>query len=444
MARATNGGTVVVTGASGGIGSLLVERLAARGLRVYACSRSGIAAVRDNVIPIALDVTRDESISALAARLEADLGGKGLAGLVNAAGLIVEGPLELIPSENFRTQFEVNVTGPFAVTRAMLPLLRKAGGRVVNIGAATAHVTVPFLGAISASKAALASVNDAMRMEFAPFGVAVALIEPGAIQTGIFQKSSTMQRESLKSQPLELLALYEPAMKAMQNAMAESGADRPEVVVDAIEKALFSPGRPKARAVVGKGAGMLVFLRRLPVAIRDRMLMSSLGIAKAMKSTVTKQRAALQSVAVLAVGISLGLAAMASSALADPTSPVGRWRTIDDATGVAQSIVEIRPVGGTLQGRVVKILNPPHGNPNPVCDRCSGERKNQPVLGMTFLWGLSRGGDSSWSGGSILDPHSGSIYRARLNLDEDGRKLQVRGYIGISLFGRTQIWLREE
>lgn len=169
-------GTVLVTGASGGIGRRLVERLADAGFAVYAGARSesglkaasSISAAR--VVPIALDITDGESIAAAAQRLAQDLGGRGLAGLINMAGIIVEGPLELIPVANFRRQFEVNVVGPFALTRALLPLLQAGRGHIVNIGAAAAHTTVPFFGAISASKAALASVSDAMRMEFGRSG----------------------------------------------------------------------------------------------------------------------------------------------------------------------------------------------------------------------------------------------------------------------------------
>lgn len=136
------------------------------------------------------------------------------------------------------------------------------------------------------------------------------------------------------------------------------------------------------------------------------------------------------------------LLAFALPSLADQASPAGRWRTIDDATGKPRSVVEITESNGELQGRVLQVIDPPGGNPNPLCAKCEGERKDQPVVGMTFLWGLKRDGDQ-WSGGSILDPNNGKVYRAKATLVEGGAKLEVRGFIGISLLGRTQVWLRE-
>jgi uncharacterized protein (DUF2147 family) len=135
--------------------------------------------------------------------------------------------------------------------------------------------------------------------------------------------------------------------------------------------------------------------------------------------------------------------AFALPSLADSASPVGRWRTVDDATGKARSVVEIVETDGELQGRILQLIDPPGGNMNPLCKKCEGERKDQPVVGMTFLWGLKHD-DGQWSGGSILDPNNGKIYRAKASLIDGGSKLEVRGFIGISLIGRTQVWLREE
>jgi len=147
---------------------------------------------------------------------------------------------------------------------------------------------MPFMGPLSASKAALASLSDAMRMEFALFGIKVALIEPGGIQTGIMETAAAMQAEGFKSQPPEMVELYRPALQALREAFAKAGADRPDVVVDAVLAALVSRGRPKPRGLVGRGASQLAFLGRLPIRLRDRMLMSSLGIAKALKPAAEK------------------------------------------------------------------------------------------------------------------------------------------------------------
>jgi uncharacterized protein (DUF2147 family) len=133
---------------------------------------------------------------------------------------------------------------------------------------------------------------------------------------------------------------------------------------------------------------------------------------------------------------------LAVSALAGPPdTPVGRWKTYDDKTGAVHGLVEVTEEQGVLKGRILKSYDPL--KPNPTCDLCEGENKGKPVLGMVFLWGLSRQGDE-FKGGFILDPDNGKVYKAKLKLEDGGRKLQVRGFIGISLLGRTQTWVREE
>lgn len=133
--------------------------------------------------------------------------------------------------------------------------------------------------------------------------------------------------------------------------------------------------------------------------------------------------------------------AFATPLLADELTPVGTWTTIDDATGKPKSIVQITDNGGKLQGKVLEVLQSDDG-PHPLCKNCTGERKDQPVEGMTILWDVAQDGDS-WSGGRILDPKSGKIYKVTLTPADGGNKLNVRGYIGFSLLGRTQTWERK-
>ena len=131
-------------------------------------------------------------------------------------------------------------------------------------------------------------------------------------------------------------------------------------------------------------------------------------------------------------------------ALAQSDSPAGLWRTIDDKTGKDRSLVRVVDIAGVLEGRVEQIFNrQPDDDPNFRCRKCEGDRKDQPVIGMTILWGLKPDG-KQWSGGEILDPKNGKIYRAKMKLVDGGRKLEVRGYIGISLLGRSQTWVRED
>ena len=275
----------VVTGASAGIGKALVERLASDGRNVVALARDP-ARVRVPNGPGRVEVTRLDfddpaSVEATSRDIAGIVGAAGLACLVNMAGIIIEGPLEAVPPDAIRKQLEVNVIGPFSLTQALLPLLATARGTVVNIGAVSAHLTPPFYGPIAASKAALASLNDAMLQEFAPLGIKVVLIEPGAMKTGIFATSREARDAWLAQRP-DVERRYRPALAAMERAFEKSGADNPEVVVTAVRAAL-SGRRTKPRAVVGKGTGAFVLMSRLPIRLRDRLLRSALGLSEALK-----------------------------------------------------------------------------------------------------------------------------------------------------------------
>lgn len=122
-------------------------------------------------------------------------------------------------------------------------------------------------------------------------------------------------------------------------------------------------------------------------------------------------------------------------------SPVGTWTTIDDDTGQPKSVVEITEAAdGSLVGTVREVLQSDQG-PNPVCSKCSGDRKDQPVEGMQIIWGVTQKGNS-WTGGQILDPASGKTYSVKMQTADGGEKLEVRGFMGFSLLGRTQVWER--
>jgi uncharacterized protein (DUF2147 family) len=131
------------------------------------------------------------------------------------------------------------------------------------------------------------------------------------------------------------------------------------------------------------------------------------------------------------------------STAADGDSPAGLWKTIDDKSGKERALVRIVEINGVFEGKVEKIFDRPGDDPEHLCRRCDGERKNKPIVGMTFMWGLKKDGDQ-YDGGEIFDPNMGIVYRGRLRLKDGGRKLEVRGYIGLSLFGRSQTWLRQE
>jgi uncharacterized protein (DUF2147 family) len=134
--------------------------------------------------------------------------------------------------------------------------------------------------------------------------------------------------------------------------------------------------------------------------------------------------------------LSLPIAAFAQN------TPVGKWRTIDDATGKVKSVVEITEANGVLQAKVLQVLDSDKG-PHPLCDACKGANHNKPIEGMVIAWGLHHEGDT-WDDGKIMDPKNGKVYSAKMTPIDGGKKLEVRGYMGFSLLGRTQTWIREE
>lgn len=130
------------------------------------------------------------------------------------------------------------------------------------------------------------------------------------------------------------------------------------------------------------------------------------------------------------------------TAWAQQPTPVGRWRSIDDATGKPKAVIDIQKAGnGTLSARIVQVLDTKDG-PNPLCTACEGRRRNQPIVGMTVAWELRPQG-KAWGGGRILDPENGKEYSVRMTPIAAGSRLEVRGFIGMALLGRTQVWVRE-
>jgi uncharacterized protein (DUF2147 family) len=142
----------------------------------------------------------------------------------------------------------------------------------------------------------------------------------------------------------------------------------------------------------------------------------------------------------IVTSLALVLASIAVSAHAQ--SPAGLWRTIDDQSGKERSLVRITEAGGVLSGKVEKLADPTKQDAR--CDECTDERKGKPVIGMTIIRNVKRSESGVWEGGDILDPNNGKVYRVRLTPIEEGKKLQVRGFIGSPILGRTQTWVRVE
>lgn len=231
--------------------------------------------------PILLDVTEEDSIRAAAESIQRQVGDRGLAGLVNNAGIAIVGPLELVPIDELRRQLEVNVVGQVAVIQAMLPMLRGARGRIVNIGSVSGRVAAPFFGPYSASKYALEAITDALRMELRKWGISVSIVEPGNIDTPIWSKTQgTHERLLADADPVgtaryadEIVALRSAAQRLARTGMAV------ERVVRAVHHALLAR-HPRTRYPVGAMTRLTMFLAaRLPAALMDRLICGSLGLS---------------------------------------------------------------------------------------------------------------------------------------------------------------------
>jgi NAD(P)-dependent dehydrogenase (short-subunit alcohol dehydrogenase family) len=274
--------TVLITGTSSGIGRACAEEMARRGWRVLAGvrSESDAEAVRalspDRIEPLLLDVTDLDAIAALPERV-----GGELHGLVNNAGLSLAGPLEHLPIEDVKQQLDVMLLAPFALTKAMIPALRAARGRVVMMGSIGGRVQLPFLGPYQGSKAGIAAFAGSLRQELAPFGVHVALVEPGAIKTPIWEKGIEAGEKLRDSLPEAAGRDYGERIDKLAQAAAEMDrrGSPPQKVADAVAHALTAD-KPKTRYLVGVDARVQAGLRAaLPDRALDRLLgrMSGLG-----------------------------------------------------------------------------------------------------------------------------------------------------------------------
>ncbi len=278
--------SVLVTGASKGIGEACVARLAGEGFRVFAGVRRQEDGERlraqsgEAVRPVLLDVTDSAQIEAAARLLETELGEAGLEGVVNNAGVAIAGPLEYLPIDELRRQLEINVVGQVAVTQAVLPRIRKAQGRVVFIGSVAGRSALPFTGAYAALKHALEAIADALRVELLPWGIHVSIVEPGVIATPIWETSLAHGDTLIGAMPAEARSRYGPLIDglrrvALRGARGEGGLP-PDAVAMAVTHALTA-SRPRPRYVVGTDARIrLAIGALLPTRLRDRLIVSRL------------------------------------------------------------------------------------------------------------------------------------------------------------------------
>ena len=279
MTQAAKGG-IFITGAATGIGAATTRRLAEAGYRVFAGvhREPGSLASIPGVQPVAIDVTDPSGVENAAEVVAEATGGGGLRAVINNAGVIVQGPLELVPAEELRRQFEVNTLGPAHVIQAFLPLLRTGKGRIINISAPTARVPVPFMAPIGGSKAALASFSDSLRLELSAWGIPVTVIEPGGTDTAIFRKAETAAQAALGAADPARAALYSDQLAAVAKAAARQRLGPADAVAKTIVAAVEAR-KPKHRYAAGSGTAIFAVLARMPAGLRERLIKTVFGLA---------------------------------------------------------------------------------------------------------------------------------------------------------------------
>jgi NAD(P)-dependent dehydrogenase (short-subunit alcohol dehydrogenase family) len=269
---------VLITGCSSGIGYALAEAFHAAGCQTHASARkleTLHALAARGIHTHALDVTRPASIQAVVEHIEREHGAIDL--LVNNAGIPVMGPTAEVPLEQLEQLWQTNVTGPVAMVQAVVPgMARRGAGRIVNIGSVSGLLTTPFAGPYCASKAALHSLNDALRMELKPFGIEVILVQPGGVQSG-FGAGATKQTglHAWKLFAPMAAAIEQRAQASQHNAMQASD------FATAMVQAVLSR-RPPATLRIGTGSLVLPNVARLPSVLRDRLLMRRFGLSDAL------------------------------------------------------------------------------------------------------------------------------------------------------------------
>lgn len=252
--------TVLVTGASRGIGRAITEKLAADGWDVLAgvrdpadgedLRRTGGAKVE----PVTLDVTNAEHVAALE--------GRAVDAVVNNAGIVIAGPVEALDLDDLRHQLEVNVVAQVAVTQAVLPSIRERKGRIVFISSVSGRVSLPFSGAYNASKFALEGLADALRVELRPWDIPVSLVEPGAIDTDIWRGMLDTADEAERKMTPQMRELYAERAQGMRGTIrrTQKQTSSPEKVAAAVHAALTAD-RPRERYLVGADARVQLALR---------------------------------------------------------------------------------------------------------------------------------------------------------------------------------------
>jgi NAD(P)-dependent dehydrogenase (short-subunit alcohol dehydrogenase family) len=278
--------SVIITGASTGIGSASAHYLAERGYQVFAGVRKPTDAEHllaqdksGSITPIFIDVTDSAMIAEAAQHVQEIVGQRGVNGLINNAGIAVMSPLEIIPLEDLRKQIEVNLIGQVAVTQAFLPMLRQAKGRIINMSSISGTVAFPLMGAYAASKWGLEAVTDALRQEVYPWGIRVISLQPGTIQTPIWEKGIHDATQRLVRFSAEGYALYQAPIQVMQARFEYS--DRTGLPVEKISALIYhilTVKNPRTRYLIAKRGWQIRLLPYIPDRWRDEVLRRVIGL----------------------------------------------------------------------------------------------------------------------------------------------------------------------
>src|SRR6202050_2985615 len=282
-----NSKDVVVTGVSTGIGWGTTKVLVSKGFRVFGSVRKQADADRlqlefgNGFVPLMMDITDADAVRQAAQKVGSMIGGRNLVGLVNNAGIVVSGPLLYLKPSEFRRQLDVNLISPLVVTQAFAPLLgtdkKRHGptGRVVNINSTAAKVAIPLLGAYSASKYGLEGMSDALRRELMLFGIDLVIIEPGTVNTEMYDKG---EKEALSEfEQTEAWDAVQKFQKWIVNEARTNGLP-PERLGEAVHLALTT-AKPKTRyAVIPQRFKNWTFLRLLPERTFDNFIAKQMGL----------------------------------------------------------------------------------------------------------------------------------------------------------------------
>jgi NAD(P)-dependent dehydrogenase (short-subunit alcohol dehydrogenase family) len=285
--RSKNRGAVLVTGTSTGIGAATAAHLAELGFTVFAGVRSladdaPAAEAAGGVTRIRIDISDTKSVAAAVETVSNAVGKRGLAGLVNNAGIVKPAPIEFQPLADFREQLEVNVVAHVGVIQAFLPLIRRGSGRIVNVGSIGGRLVLPIHGAYSVSKFGMEALTDALRLELRQWHIPVSVVDPGATDTAIFGKTlaefdrleTTIGADGYRLYGAQIAALRKTVVKTSKNT------DPATVLAKTIGRALTSD-KPKTRYLAGKGAREAALLARTPSDhAKDLAIAKDVGLPK--------------------------------------------------------------------------------------------------------------------------------------------------------------------